>query len=81
MWNERIETAPTGILAEEHLGTVRHSITENRLRIDVYRGALRERQKLPKGRWVARGELSTLPITTISRKALALVDAARVDAR
>lgn len=53
------------------LGTVRHTITHHRYRIAVVRGRVR---RAPRGfRWLSSAERSAVPVSTIARKALALL--------
>ena len=60
-----------GVERGEHLGRFRHGITFRAYLGTVYRGKLRG--KLKGGyQWVSRQDLGSLPLTTISRKALAL---------
>ena len=60
-----------GIVLGKLLGRVRHSITTNRLEIRVHAARLRRRAKAPGSRWVLPREMDLLPVTTITRKALA----------
>jgi A/G-specific adenine glycosylase len=59
-----------GIECDGLLGEFRHAITFRSYRGRVHRGAIIA--KAPKGyRWVSRDRLAALPLTTITRKALA----------
>lgn len=54
----------------EWIGSFRHSITRHDYTVEVWRGA---RIKAPNGyRWFKRGDLSSIPLATMSRKALKL---------
>jgi hypothetical protein len=55
---------------------VRHTITTNRLEIRVHAAALRKGAKLPNSRWVSATQFSRLPVTTLTRKALAIAGTA-----
>jgi A/G-specific adenine glycosylase len=62
-----------GVILEKFLGRVRHTITSNVLEIRVHAARL-ERKAMPAGsRWVPPQEMDRLPVTTITRKALACV--------
>jgi len=62
---------PAGIRVGEQLGRFRHAITFRDYKVVVYQAKLSGR--LRKGyRWVSLGEVQSLPLTTISRKALAV---------
>ena len=63
-----------GILLGELLGGVRHSITTNRIEVAVYEGRLARRPIARRERWVRLDQIEQLPITTITRKALALLE-------
>jgi hypothetical protein len=52
---------------------VRHTITTNLLKIRVHAAALRKGAKLPNSRWVEPNRLDSLPVTTVTRKALGTV--------
>ena len=54
------------------LGRLRHSITSDHLRINVYEGFLRRRVVPPRARWVLPSRMDHFPITTITRKAFRL---------
>jgi adenine-specific DNA glycosylase len=59
-----------GLLAERVLGAFRHTITHHRYTITVVAGRA---SAAPQGmRWLTAEELASLPLTTASRKALAL---------
>jgi len=61
--------AGLGVSRNEHLGSFRHGITFRSYRGAVYRGTIRG--KPPAGyRWVAEDDLTGMPITTVTRKAL-----------
>ena len=61
--------AELGISRGEHLGDFRHAITFRSYRGAVCRGTIRG--KPPAGyRWVAEGDLTGMPTTTVTRKAL-----------
>jgi A/G-specific adenine glycosylase len=63
-----------GLKLGEPLGSFPHAITHHRYRVAVY--AARSPRRLPEaGRWVASRDLASLPVTTITRKALRLVGA------
>lgn len=59
----------------EAIGEVSHQIVNDRLRIVVWEGG--PPAALPAGRWFAAGELPGIPVTTITRKALAVANATR----
>jgi A/G-specific adenine glycosylase len=71
MWEPNREPPPPGLALRELLGTVRHTITENRLEIAVFRASFRGGVR-EESRWLSLAEFRTFPVTTISRKALAL---------
>jgi A/G-specific adenine glycosylase len=75
MWEQPEGTPPLALTLGERLGTVRHTITNNRMLVSVFSASIRRGKKIPAGRWLAPEELATSPMTTISRKALALRDA------
>jgi hypothetical protein len=52
-------------------GQIAHQIVNDRFRISVWSGAAP--RLLPPGKWFTSFELAAVPVTTISRKALALV--------
>jgi A/G-specific adenine glycosylase len=55
------------------LGTFSHTIVNTRWSVTVYRLRTRGSVRLPEGvQWIARTELTALPLTTITKKALAL---------
>ena len=60
------------------LGRLRHSITSNQLKINVYEGFLRPRVVPPRARWVQPSRMDHLPITTITRKAFRLRPASTI---
>lgn len=62
-----------GMVLENLLGHVKHSIVTNRLEVAVYQARLAPRAPAPDGKWVSLSQVSRFPITTITRKALALV--------
>jgi len=66
--------------AGKHLGTVRRTLTHRELRIDVYALRLPARSVLRESdgaRWVRPGELDALGVSSATRRALELGDAAR----
>jgi len=65
--------AEDGIVYGPLAGHVRHSITTNRLEVAIYRATLRRPARRKTERWVAPAEMSRLPVTTITRKALGLL--------
>ena len=73
MWEQPAEVAPTALTLRERLGTVRHTITQNRMLVSVLSASLRDGRKISEGRWLSAAELATSPVTTITRKALALL--------
>ena len=73
MW-ESPEGAPLpGLALEKRLGTVRHCITKNRLEVAVYGARFRERRHSAKWRWLPVDDFGNFPVSTIARKALALL--------
>lgn len=64
---------PSPFVLERELGVVRHTITDNQLRVEVFAASLRGRRPPPRGKWIARERLGRHAITTITRKALALL--------
>jgi len=72
MWEPAEKAAPRWLAVKQRLGTVRHSITDNRLEVAVFLASLRPRRLFADGRWIAATEFRDFPITTITRKALAL---------
>jgi A/G-specific adenine glycosylase len=74
MWEQESDDVRPGIALEKQIGTVRHTITENRMLVRVFSASMRGKKIFPSGRWMARSEFASSPITTISRKALALRD-------
>jgi len=65
--------AGKGILPGNLLGRVRHTITSNQFEVCVYEGRRMSRSLLPRARWVLPERMDRLPVTTIARKALALL--------
>ncbi|MBI1955872.1 MAG: A/G-specific adenine glycosylase [Acidobacteria bacterium] len=61
-----------GIILGDLLGRLRHSITTNQIEVAVYEGRLARRPTARRERWVRLDQIEQLPITTITRKALAL---------
>jgi A/G-specific adenine glycosylase len=61
-----------GISLREPLGTFRHGITFRDYRGSVYRGSLQGKAP-PQYHWVSSRRLETLPLTTVTRKALLAV--------
>ena len=60
-------------LPREHLGTFTHTIVNTRWNVTVFRVRLRGNAGLPEGvQWRTRVDLALLPVTTITKKALAL---------
>lgn len=58
---------------QESLGRIRHTITVNRLNVEVFRARLRNRQRVVGGRWSSPNELDGLAVSTITRKSLRLL--------
>jgi A/G-specific adenine glycosylase len=81
MWEQESDDMPPGILLGKRIGMVRHTITENRINVSVFSATLQGKKAFPSGRWIAPGDLASLPVTTISRKALALCDDRRENSR
>ena len=77
MWEQPSEPLPSALTLRVPLGIVRHTITQNRILVSVFSASARDSKKMPGGRWLTPEELATIPITTITRKALALRDAQR----
>ncbi|MBI4480801.1 MAG: A/G-specific adenine glycosylase [Acidobacteria bacterium] len=75
MWEPAEKSAPSWLAVKQRLGTVRHSITDNRLEVAVFLASLRGRRPLADERWIAAAEFRDFPITTVTRKALALAQA------
>ncbi len=65
--------SPTDFDLKESMGRVRHTITVNRLDMEVFRARLRNQQRLSGGRWISPDELDGLAVSTITRKALRLL--------
>ena len=63
-----------GIILGDLLGDVRHSITSNRIEVAVYEGRLARPPMARRERWVRLDQIEQIPITTITRKALALLE-------
>ena len=63
---------------EKPVATVRHAITNRRLRIDVHPARLLSEPRKGRHRWVARGNLHRLPTSSIVRKVLAAIPENRV---
>jgi hypothetical protein len=58
------------LCAAEELGTFRHTITNHRYSVTVFKGSL---ARAPRGfRWLTRQDLGRLPLSTTARKALHL---------
>jgi A/G-specific adenine glycosylase len=76
MWETTEKAALPGLVLQGRLGTVRHSITENRLEVTVFGASLRSKRTAGNGRWVPASALNRLPVTTIARKAIALLESA-----
>jgi A/G-specific adenine glycosylase len=72
MWEPGRSAPPLGLSLEQRLGTVRHSITDNRLVISVFGASVGALGSSPKRRWIAKEDFENIPITTITRKALVL---------
>ena len=70
MWEPSKGALLPGLVLEKRLGTVRHSITGNRLEITVFGASVRALRHSAHRRWAATDEFRNLPITTITRKAL-----------
>ena len=64
-------TPRDGIVLEELLGRVRHTITSNLVEISVHAARLERGTALAGSRWVLPRDMDRLPVTTITRKALA----------
>ena len=62
--------SPPGFELQERLGTFRHGITVRAFQGTVYRAKVRA-GKPPEWRWVSESRRGVLPLTTITRKALA----------
>jgi A/G-specific adenine glycosylase len=56
------------------LGRVRHTITTNLLDISVHAATLKNGARLPGARWLAPREMDQLAVTTVTRKAVRLVN-------
>lgn len=69
------KTPSNGLVLEEYLGCVRHTITSNKLEVAVYRGRLKRALQAPSEQWVPLDRLHELPVTTITRKAVRLAAA------
>ena len=69
-----------GIILGGLLGRLRHSITTNRIEVAVYEGRLARRPLARTEKWARLDQIEYLPITTITRKALALQSSIHVDA-
>ncbi len=61
-----------GIRLGSLLGHVQHTITSNKLHVAVYAARMDRRVVEPRERWVSPRQMSRLPVTTITRKALRL---------
>jgi A/G-specific adenine glycosylase len=72
MWERNEAPLLPGLALREPLGTVRHTITENRLEVAVFRASFRGRLRKGESRWLSLTDFRSFPVTTISRKALAL---------
>jgi adenine-specific DNA glycosylase len=67
----------TGWRDEEFLGTFRHTITHHRYTVTVLRGTI---SRAPAGfEWRQSDALEAIPLTTISRKALRLLNSVQAD--
>lgn len=62
-----------GIRLDGYVGNVRHTITTNKLDVAVHRAQLARPVRRTAEKWAALRDMSTLPTTTITRKALRLV--------
>jgi A/G-specific adenine glycosylase len=73
LW-ERAEAngAPPGIVLKERIGAVRHTITNNRLEVEVFAAVLTGCQTPESARWFAPSALHEHAVTSITRKALGL---------
>lgn len=67
---EGSEACPAGLELLDEIGTFRHGITVRSFHGTVFRAKL-QRAKPPEWRWVSRSRRGALPLTTITRKALA----------
>ena len=63
-----------GLVLGSLLGHVRHTITSNKLDVSVFRASLSLPAVRSLGKWVSLGQIHRLPVTTITRKALRLID-------
>lgn len=61
-----------GIILGELVGRLRHSITTNQIEVAVYEARLARRSKARQEKWARLDQIEHLPVTTITRKALAL---------
>jgi A/G-specific adenine glycosylase len=72
MWEETGRELPHGIALRDRIGMVPHTITKHKITVAVFSGSLTGTRKVSCSRWFARREFSHYPVTTITRKALAL---------
>ncbi|HWP85799.1 MAG TPA: NUDIX domain-containing protein, partial [Terriglobia bacterium] len=72
MWETSGEVRPQGLAVQQRMGLLRHSITGYRLEVEVFRAAEARPAPGARRRWLAASELHRFPVTTITRKALAL---------
>ncbi|OFV96916.1 MAG: A/G-specific adenine glycosylase [Acidobacteria bacterium RIFCSPLOWO2_12_FULL_54_10] len=69
-------------LLTDHVGQIRHTITHHKIVIDVYNARLERKLVIRQSQWINPKQLKSIPVTTIARKSLALLEStSMVDAR
>jgi len=63
-----------GIFLGTLLGQVRHTITNNKLEVSVFRASLQRSLRPSREKWIPLRQIHDVPVTTITRKALRLTD-------
>jgi A/G-specific adenine glycosylase len=61
-----------GFILRKRVGAVRHTITNSRMHVEIFTASLRSGSTVAGSQWVARRRLASCPVTTLTRKALAL---------
>jgi len=64
----------TSVREEKPVATFTHRIVNDRFRVTVYTRKSLTRPALANGEWLSRARLAKIPVTTITRKALALIE-------
>jgi A/G-specific adenine glycosylase len=76
MWEPARESAPEWLESGRRLGSVRHSITTNRLEVAVFEASLCAGRPPRSYRWIDASEMDGQPLTTVTRKAFRMANLA-----